>query len=159
MRGGGATLQGCYLVGPSGVGKTAFLATFANYLIEKKKTVALLRLRDLNNYLKKCFERSPQEIDQVIETARGVDVLLVDDLGAERGSEWLLLSVFYPILDGRQAARRLTCFSSSLTQQQLQARFAKTPKIDNFLLGRLLDCIQSLAREVALPGTNLKGNL
>lgn len=149
--------HGFYLVGSSGLGKTTFLATLANYLIEKKKTVVFIKLNDLNDHLKQFFNNgSGNEINLIIDVIKRVDVLLIDDLGGEKASEWLLLTVLYPILDYRLTNNKITCFTSSLDYQQLAQRFLKIANIDTFMVQKLLDCIETMTQLITINGTNLK---
>lgn len=152
-------LKGCFLQGAAGVGKTTFLAALANYLISKKKSICFFRLIDLGNYLKQFFNDDQDEINFVLETIKNVDCLLIDDLGNERTSEWLLLSILYPIIDYRQQNQKITCISSNLTYDELKTRYLKTPKIDHFMVEKLIETLEITTELIVLPGQNIKRKL
>ena len=148
--------KGFYLKGPTGLGKTMFLATLANYLIEKKKTVVFLKISDLNNYLKKFFQNNNNEINLIIDVIKRVDILLIDDFGNEKFSEWLIGSILYPILDHRLTNNKITCFTSSLTIEQIEQRLLNIANIDPFIIRKLLECIEAMTKTIKINGFNLK---
>ena len=134
-----------------------FLSALANYLIEKKKTVVFLKLSDLNNHLKKFFnDNSNNEINLIIDIIKRADILLIDDLGSEKFSEWLFISILYPILDYRLINNKITCFTSSLKLEQIEERLLNIQNIDPFVVKKLLECIEAMTKIIEINGANLK---
>jgi DNA replication protein DnaC len=79
--------------GPMGNGKSHLAAAVANYLIEeRRKPTLFLTAPDLLRSLRHEIEASSQgeasRSASMLEVAQGVPVLILDDLGAERGTEW-----------------------------------------------------------------------
>ena len=114
---------------------------------------------DLGNYLKQFFNDDQDEINFVLETIKNVDCLLIDDLGNERTSEWLLLSILYPIIDYRQQNQKITCISSNLTYGELKTRYLKTSKIDHFMVEKLIETLEITTELIVLSGQNIKRKL
>lgn len=150
--------KGFYLHGEFGVGKTTFLSAFANYLIDHKKTVVYIKLSDLSNQLKKMFDDS-EKIHNLIDTIKNSDYLLIDDIGSEKASEWLLLDVLFQILDFRSTYKKVTCFTSNYEIKSLEQIYIKNKNIDSLGIKRLIDRISSLTESITMKGNNIKNIL
>ena len=70
-------------------------------------------------------------------------ILLLDDIGAERPTEWAG-EVFYNILNRRMAARKITFFTSNLKMEELPYH------------GRLLARIDKMAMPVKFPEESVR---
>lgn len=87
--------KGLLLYGPVGTGKTYFAACIANCLIDKGYDVLMTNFARLSNQIQGTFEKQ-----DVIDDLNDYHLIVIDDLGAERTSEYMQEMVFN-IIDSR----------------------------------------------------------
>ena len=75
------------LVGRCGCGKTHLAAAIANQLLESGATVFFTTVPDLLDALRAAFV-SPERYTQLFALVREVELLVLDDLGAQQPSPW-----------------------------------------------------------------------
>jgi DNA replication protein DnaC len=80
------------LCGGPGRGKTHLLAAAANQLLDQGQRALYVIVPDLLDHLREGIETGVGH--QRFEDARGVDFLLLDDLGAEQSTPWAEEKVF-----------------------------------------------------------------
>jgi DNA replication protein DnaC len=126
--------QGLYLYGGTGTGKTTAVCTLAtHYIIEKtladiragrrtRQLVAYLNVPDLLTEIKRGFDDKDVERDVngwLDEIAR-VPLVVFDDVGSEKSSEWSRERLL-TLINERYDAERTTFFTSNLTIPELAA--------------------------------------
>ena len=81
--------------------KTA-AAGYSFWHFRPKIPVIFISVADLMNQLKACFNKDPDDdiSPRIIETLQKVELLILDDLGAEKSSEWVCEKLF-EIIDYR----------------------------------------------------------
>ena len=77
--------KGLLLYGPVGTGKSYASACVANALIDKDISVLMTNFARLTNHLQGMFEGKQEYIDSLNKYS----LLIIDDLGAERSSEYM----------------------------------------------------------------------
>lgn len=123
--------QGLLLFGDTGTGKSFHSACIANALLEDGYNVVMASVPELVARLQNNQFKNGEYFDILT----GCDLLILDDLGAERGTEYAREQV-YAIVDGRYKARIPMLVSTNLTRSQLQ----NPPDIDAArVYGRLLE--------------------
>ena len=107
--------QGLLLYGDVGCGKSYAAAVIANELLEKKIPVIMTSFVKL---LEKAenFERNSEELDRL----KQAKLLIIDDLGAERSTEFALEKV-YKFIDDRYTAKKPLILTSNLTLDDMKA--------------------------------------
>ena len=105
--------QGLVLLGDVGTGKTFYSACIANALIDDGYTVLMTNFPTLIDRM----QRDQFKTD-FVKLLVGYDLLIVDDLGVERGTEYVAERV-YQIVDARYRAKKPTLVSTNLTAQEL----------------------------------------
>lgn len=88
--------KGLLLHGDTGTGKTFYAACVANYLIDRGIPVLMTNFIRLSNEINKDFENRQRYIDSLND----FELLIIDDLGAERQSGFMGEQV-YNIIDAR----------------------------------------------------------
>lgn len=151
--------KGIYLYGGFGVGKTYFLMTLANYSITKEKSVIFVNSSDLYDYMKKNVEKNNELNSYIIDKLKNVDVLIIDDIGNEKQSNWFLFSILYPILEFRLNEQKIVCFSSIFSLLSLKKYWLKSKELDSIKVERLIDKINSLTNQIELSGENVRDKM
>ena len=151
--------KGIYLYGGFGVGKTYFLMTLANYSINKEKSVIFVNSSELYDYMKKNVEKNNDLNSYIIDKLKNVDVLIIDDIGNEKQSNWFLFSILYPIFTYRYNEEKIVCFSSIFSLLNLKKYWLKSKELDSIKVERLIDKINSLTNQIELSGENVRDKM
>lgn len=96
--------EGLIITGESGLGKTYLAASIANKLIENNKIVLMGRLTMLLDMIKETFGDNTKSENELIELYSNVDMIIIDDLGTEKISQWSLEKL-YTIIQNRNENR------------------------------------------------------
>ncbi len=108
--------QGIWLYGSSNVGKTHISICLLNLFVKRYKlNVAFVNVSELILLTQSSFNASygDRKHESYIEQARKADVVVIDDLGAERPTPWFKENVLLPILDYRFKSSKTTIFTSN----------------------------------------------
>lgn len=109
------TGKGLLLYGPVGTGKSFVAACIANALIDRDISVFMTNFARLTNKLQGMFEGKQEYIDSLNKYS----LLILDDLGAERKSEYMQEMVFN-IIDNRYRAGLPMIITTNLTAEELK---------------------------------------
>lgn len=107
----GTAPAGMLLYGPVGTGKTFASACIANYLMQNGKTVLVMNLGLYLIKLKLDWDKAENEI---LTYVKDCDLLIIDDLGVENMSEFVLDKVF-ALIDTRYRAEKPLIITTNLT--------------------------------------------
>jgi primosomal protein DnaI len=148
--------KGAYLFGPFGVGKTYILAAMANELAKKNIKVAFVYLPDLIRELKSAIGKN--NLEGLMDEIKQVQVLVLDDIGAEMGTAWVRDEILGPLLQYRLLEELPTFFTSNKSLDELITDYARTNDgtIDKMKANRLGDRIKALATELYIEGKNYR---
>lgn len=113
-----AKLGPLYLVGKSGTGKTMLLSLIGNEHINQGRRVQYTTAAEMLMQLRYTAE----ECESRLRHYQTVPVLLLDDLGRERQSEYAEEQL-YMVIDGRQRSKLTTVVTSELTLAELRGRY------------------------------------
>ncbi len=104
--------QGLLFHGETGTGKTFAAACIANYLLARKVSVVMTSFV-------KLLSMQNQDDEQLIARMNRAKLLIVDDLGAERSTDYALERV-YNIVDSRYRSRRPVIFTTNLSMVDMK---------------------------------------
>ena len=109
------TGKGLLLYGSVGTGKTYAACEVANALIDKGYPVLVTNFARLTNTIQGMFEGKQTYIDSL----NRFDLLVIDDLGTERNSEYMQEMV-YNIIDSRYRAGLPLIITTNLTIEEIK---------------------------------------
>lgn len=112
MREGG---KGLLFFGTVGTGKTYASAAIANALIDRGIPVLMKKFADIRNTVQGMFEGRDEYFDRL----NRYPLLILDDLSAESGSEYMQ-ELVYNVIDGRYQAGLPLIVTTNLTAEQLK---------------------------------------
>lgn len=107
--------KGLLLFGTVGTGKTYFAACIANRLIDEGYKVLMTNFTRLTNQMQGMFEGKQKFIDSL----NRYQLLIIDDLGAERQSEYMQEMVFN-IIDARYRSGLPFIITTNLTAEEIK---------------------------------------
>lgn len=115
--------QGLLLTGHVGCGKTHLAVAILRGVIEKGYSGLYYNSPDLLRDIRASFDRASEVSEEdLLEEVTSTDLLVFDDIGAERMSEFVL-DRFYLIINERYEAAKPVIVTTNLTLEQLEEHF------------------------------------
>ncbi|MDO4650289.1 MAG: ATP-binding protein [Eubacteriales bacterium] len=105
---------GYVLMGPVGTGKSFFAGCIANALMEQGVSVMMTNFSRILNELTKPYA----DKNQIISGLVSYPLLIIDDLGIERNSEFAL-EMIYNIIDRRYCTKKPLIVTTNLSYQDM----------------------------------------
>lgn len=143
---------GLLLWGPPGTGKTFAAGCIANALLEMpgfhSPTVMMVTF---GTVLRLLLAKSPLEKEEYFQKLMGCSLLILDDFGMERQTEYAREQVFN-IIDGRCQIKRPMVITTNLTLQQL-----RSPQ--DLEQQRIYDRILGVCVPVCFQGDSMRSSL
>lgn len=106
---------GLLLHGPVGTGKTFFAACIANYLIDNGYTAEMTSFTRIVNTVQSLHEERQEYIDDLMR----LDLLIIDDLGVERDSEYMREQVT-AIIDARYKSGKPLIVTTNIPLEEIK---------------------------------------
>ena len=114
--------RGIWFVGGVGTGKTTLAMLISKAAMEADRTVAIYSLPRLLALLRDTFDDDAQySLNQLIDRLCAVDLLHVDDVGAEQSSAWVLEQL-YTIVNTRYEDGKALLLTTNLDRGELEAQ-------------------------------------
>jgi DNA replication protein DnaC len=113
--------RGLWLEGDVGTGKTTLAMLVSKKAIEAGHSVAIYSLPRLLARIRRTYDADARELSylQFFERLTSVDLLHIDDLGAEKRSDWVLEQL-YAIVDERYATNRSIVVTTNMEVAALE---------------------------------------
>lgn len=108
--------KGILLFGSVGGGKTYLTACVANALINKGVPCVFKTFRDIENETNGLY---PEEKTRYLDTLNSYALMILDDLGAERDTEFMQKDIVYAIINARYLANLPVLVTSNYTREEL----------------------------------------
>lgn len=141
--------KGLYLHGNFGSGKTFILSAMFNELKKQGITSEVVYFPTLLRDLKSNFD----ELETTLAYLEGIDLLLIDDIGAEKVTSWSRDEILGTILQSRMNNRKATFFTSNFNLEELEKHLSNDGS-DVVRAGRIIERIKVLTDDITLLGEN-----
>src|ERR687893_861208 len=111
--------RGLYFCGGVGTGKTHLAVAVMNELITKKRVPSLfVTVPELLDNLRGAYNDPGRNLDEWMDAVQNADLLILDDLGSERVTEWVRERIFV-IVNHRYRESLPTIFTSNIGPKDL----------------------------------------
>jgi len=113
--------RGLWIEGDVGTGKTTLAMLVSKSAIEAGRSVAIYSLPRLLARIRRTYDADAGELSYLgfFDRLASVDLLHIDDLGAEKRSDWVLEQL-YAIVDERYATNRSIMVTTNLPLPELE---------------------------------------
>jgi len=113
--------RGLWLFGDTGTGKTTLAMLVSKAALEAGRTVAIYSLPQLLARIRRTYDSEPGGDSYLafFERLTSVDLLHIDDLGAEKRSDWVLEQL-YALINERYESQRSVIVTTNLPEAELE---------------------------------------
>lgn len=134
--------NGLFICGECGVGKSHLAFATANSLIQKGNSVIAMTMIDLLLKIKSSFNAYNDKMteEQILQIYTDCALLVIDDLGKEKPTEWAL-QMIYSVIDRRYNALKPIIVTTNFTASELVKRFGDS-SLGNAIVDRLFEICQ-----------------
>ena len=144
-------LKGLYLNGNFGCGKTYLISALFNELSKKRVSTEIVYYPELLRDIKNDFDSAGDRIEYLEE----VDLLLIDDIGAEKVTEWSRDEILGTILQKRMNNYKTTFFTSNLNMEELERHLRINSYSDDEIKARrIIERVKQLTYDMELISEN-----
>ena len=139
--------NGLFICGECGVGKSHLAFATANSLIEKGNSVIAMTMIDLLLKIKSSFNAYNDKMteEQILKIYTDCALLVIDDLGKEKPTEWAL-QMIYSVIDRRYNALKPIIVTTNFTASELVKRFGDS-SIGHAIVDRLFEICEYVSIE------------
>jgi DNA replication protein DnaC len=146
-----------YIAGPIGTGKTMLASCLACDLIRVGKSVRWSNVGDLLRTLRATFNDRELTEEHIIDSFARVPILVLDDLGKERPTEWAAEQLF-AIFNRRYDYNRPTIVTTNYSGADLVKRLTPRPDsqgyADDTTAQAIVDRLRGTAKTIILDGAS-----
>jgi DNA replication protein DnaC len=140
--------RGLWFEGDVGTGKTTLAMLVSRAALDAGRSVAIYSLPRLLAEIRATFEDDTEgSYVDFLDRLAAVDLLHVDDVGAERSSEWVLEQL-YAIVNARYEDERSMVITTNLSQERLEEQIGK----------RTVSRLKEMCEPVPLYGADARGS-
>jgi DNA replication protein DnaC len=115
--------DGIWFMGPVGTGKTTLAMLVSKTALGAGRSVAIYSLPRLLNEIRDTHRGDRSHLD-LLDRLTAVDLLHIDDVGAERTTDWVLEEL-YSIVNGRYEERRAMVITTNLDPEALAGQIGQ----------------------------------
>jgi DNA replication protein DnaC len=118
--------RGLWLFGDTGTGKTTLAMLISKTALEAGRSVAIYSLPKLLARIRRTYDAEPGGDSYLafFERLTSVDLLHIDDLGAEKRSDWVLEQL-YALINERYESERSVLITTNLPHEELEEQIGK----------------------------------
>jgi DNA replication protein DnaC len=108
--------RGLWFMGPPGTGKTTLAMLVSQAALKAGRSVAIYSLPRLLNEIRDTHRAERSHVD-LLDRLTEVDLLHIDDVGAQRSTDWVLEEL-YSIVNGRYEDERSIVITTNITDRE-----------------------------------------
>lgn len=139
-----------YIWGKPGNGKSHLAAAISHEIMNQNNTVVFQSVPELLGRIRNTFNSQSRETEsQIMSALMKCHLLVMDDIGSEKVTDWVS-EVLFKIIDGRYQAKKPILFTSNLKITELADRF------ENVQGTRIADRILEMAIPVENKSTSYR---
>lgn len=112
------TGRGLYIEGTYGAGKTHLAVSIALFVINKNIPVICKTAIDILGDIRKSYDLTDLTEAQILDVYKNVDLLVIDDLGKEKCTDWSV-STLYQIINDRYEQLKPTIITTNYNESML----------------------------------------
>lgn len=143
--------KGLYLHGNFGCGKSYLVSSILNELAKEGVKSAIIFWPE---FLRQAFY---DDFKDKFDYVKNVEILLIDDIGAEKVTEWNRDEILCPLLQYRMDNHLTTFFTSNLTIDELKQLLSISKSgVDDVKAGRIIARIEQLTVDIEMISKNLR---
>lgn len=141
---------GLYIHGPFGTGKSFVIGVIANELKKRHIKTDIIYMPEFVRTMKESIQ--DDSLQSKMDRFKKVDVLVLDDIGAESISPWFRDEVLGAILQYRMMEELPVFFTSNYNLEQLEAHLSTSSKggVETIKAGRIIERIKQLTKPIEL---------
>jgi DNA replication protein DnaC len=147
--------NGLLITGSTGTGKTHIAAAIANYLLDRGTAVICMTERNILAKIRRTYSQHDDDECAVREVYERVPLLIIDDLGKEKPTEWTLATL-YAIVDGRYERATPIIVTTNYDAKKLVTRLTPTlsdgKKTDVTTATAIMDRLTEMCKNIAMWG-------
>ena len=147
-----------YLAGPTGVGKTHIAASIVSESIAQGREVLFRFVPDLLDDLRRSYgPAGGKSFDHIFSQVRDVDILVLDDFGAEASTAWAEEKL-YQLIVHRHDSMMPTVFTSRTTLESIDGTDSRSAsRYSDAIISRLSDANVVAERYLSAPDFRHRG--
>ena len=142
--------NGLFITGGCGVGKSHLAFATANYLIKNGYSVIAMTMIDLLLKLKSSFNGGKRTEEEILKIYEDCDLLIIDDLGKEKPTEWAL-QMIYSIVDRRYNAYKPIIITTNFNADELIKKLG-----DSSIANAIMDRLFEICNYVSIEGESYR---
>jgi DNA replication protein DnaC len=137
--------RGLWIFGDTGTGKTTLAMLISKAALESGRSVAIYSLPKLLARIRRTYDSEPGGDNYLsfFDKLTSVDLLHIDDLGAEKRSDWVLEQL-YALVNERYETERSVVITTNLGHEELEEQIGS----------RTVSRLSQICDEVPLFGTD-----
>jgi len=149
--------NGFVISGSVGTGKTHIAAAIANHLLRLGTAVICMNERSLLGKIRSTYSGQDSSSgglneSEILNTLLHVPLLIIDDLGKEKASEWTLATL-YAIIDGRYENAMPLIITTNYDMQNLINKITPTGK-DKGAATAIIDRLHEMCETITMNGAS-----